>query len=87
MWKPSDARIAASELTDFKRHFGAVLGVSFSDHDEFSDATVQNSEQFWNAFWDYFGVIGDKGDKPYLIGSDMISSRFFPKGTLNFAKT
>jgi len=40
---------------------------------------------FWSRVWDFCGVVGQKGDPPYLVG-ELPDSEFFPQGTLNYAE-
>ena len=41
---------------------------------------------FWSAIWDYFGVLGDRGDGPVLAGEVMPDVRWFAGATLNYAR-
>ena len=41
---------------------------------------------FWSAVWDYFDVLGDRGDGPVLAGEVMPDVRWFAGATLNYAR-
>ena len=41
---------------------------------------------FWSAVWDYFDVLGDRGNGPGLAGEAMPDVQWFPGATLNYAR-
>lgn len=86
MWTPSKQRIAASEITAFAAYLGKRAGRSIDTSDDLAAFALHESEETWSALWDFFGVIGEKGDAPFMTGDDMISTRFFPDARLNFAE-
>jgi acetoacetyl-CoA synthetase len=59
----------------------------FAGYEELHRYSVEHSAEFWSALWDFAGVVGDKGQPPYLIDGDkMPGARFFPGAQLNFAE-
>ena len=49
--------------------------------------SISDPAEFWSGLWDFAGVIGDKGETPYLVdGDNMPGARFFPDAKLNFAE-
>src|SRR5690349_12521894 len=48
--------------------------------------SVTDPAAFWSAVWDYFGVLGDRGDGPVLDGQDMPDVQWFGGATLNYAR-
>ena len=86
IWTPTDRRIAKSEILDFGNFFGKVLGRPVLDSRTLARAALEHPEIFWNAIWDYFDILGDKGDAPWMTGGKMIDTRFFPNARLNFAE-
>ena len=48
--------------------------------------SVTDPAAFWSAVWDYFGVLGDRGDGPALAGQVMPDVRWFGGATLNYAR-
>ena len=42
--------------------------------------------QFWESLWDYFGVIGQRGEGPALSGGPMPDTHWFPGTTINYAR-
>lgn len=43
-------------------------------------------EDFWNAVWDFSGVIGEKGDRIKVADPQFFKCHFFTDGKLNFAE-
>ena len=86
IWTPTDRRIAKSEILDFGNFFGRALGRPVMESRTLARAALERPELFWNAIWDYFEILGDKGDAPWMTGGEMISTRFFPNARLNFAE-
>ncbi len=57
-----------------------------TDYQTFWRWSVDNPEKFWEAIWDFCGVVGDKGDIILKDGHQMMGAKFFPNGTLNYAE-
>ena len=87
MWSPSTETMQNSNMWAFKTKIEEKTGLKFDNYIDLHKWSVNTVEDFWNEVWDYCGVIGDKGDKPYLIDQDkMPGAAFFPNGTLNYAE-
>ncbi|HXZ69295.1 MAG TPA: acetyl-coenzyme A synthetase N-terminal domain-containing protein, partial [Streptosporangiaceae bacterium] len=48
--------------------------------------SVGEPAAFWGSLWDYFGVLGERGDGPVLAGGPMPDASWFPGATLNYAR-
>ena len=86
LWTPSAERIEASRMTAFRRWLSARAGRDFGDYDELHAWSTAEIGAFWNAIWDYCGVIGEKGEVFVTDPDRMPGARFFPEGRLNFAE-
>src|SRR5579883_3486057 len=74
LWRPSAARVAAANLTRFMSEAGQRWG-------------VEHPEQFWDAMWDFGGIVAErKGNRVLDDGERMPGARFFPEARLNFAE-
>lgn len=82
LWTPSPERIAQSNLSAFM----ADCGRKGDDYAAFWKWSVDNPEKFWNALWDYGGVIGAKGATILKDPHLMTGAQYFPDGTINFAQ-
>lgn len=82
LWAPARERIAQTRLAAFM----ADCGHAGADYDMFWQWTVDKPDTFWNALWDFAGVVGTKGDvivqNPHL----MTGGQYFPHGTVNYAQ-
>lgn len=86
IWVPSETRIATSGIAAFGRFIHAREGAKIRNGDALSRWAAQDPARFWDALWDHFHIIGDKGTIPFLAGDDMLSARFFPQARLNLAE-
>ncbi len=83
LWTPSDSLRQNSHIVAFAKKAG------FSDHityDELHQWSLDHISEFWSAFWDYAGVIGEKGDNALINEQDMEHAHFFPQGRINWAE-
>jgi acetoacetyl-CoA synthetase len=48
--------------------------------------SVDQPSEFWDSIWDYFAVLGDRGDGSALADAVMPGARWFPGATLNYAR-
>jgi acetoacetyl-CoA synthetase len=84
LWEPDDKTVRNARVTHFIRWLesrGTVAG-GYQDLWQWS---VTHPGEFWTAVWDYFGVLGDRGDGPALAGA-MPEARWFEGATLNYAR-
>ncbi|MDE1172960.1 MAG: acetoacetate--CoA ligase [Parvibaculaceae bacterium] len=86
LWQPSPSAIKASNLTDFMARVGAAHGALLKSYEDLHAWSISEPELFWDALWDYAGVIGDKGSVVLADGDRMPGARFFPEARLNFAE-
>ncbi|MGE3704970.1 MAG: acetoacetate--CoA ligase [Vicinamibacterales bacterium] len=86
LWTPSEGRIAAANLTRFRRFVGERLGVQVDGYRALHRWSITNRPAFWSALWDFTGVIAAaKGDR-ILVDDGMPGATFFPDARLNFAE-
>ncbi len=85
LWTPSPERVAASQMTAFRRAFDACTGLATTSYAELHAATVAHREAFWSLVWDLNEVRGEKG-ATILAADRMPGAAFFPDARLNFAE-
>jgi acetoacetyl-CoA synthetase len=86
IWTPSLFRIADANLTRFMA-FAGNRGAPTSDYNAFYGWSIAESGAFWDALWEFSGVIGERGEGPALEAGDrMPGARWFPQARLNFAE-
>src|SRR5215470_17720404 len=99
LWEPSAEVVKRSRVTDYRRWL-AARGVSAGepaaptasgdtlarDYHRLWRWSVDEPAAFWGSLWDYFGVLGERGDGPVLAGGPMPDVSWFPGATLNYAQ-
>jgi acetoacetyl-CoA synthetase len=86
LWSPSAGAIASAGMTAFMRLVSERHGVSLESYDALHEWSVAEPASFWDAVWDFTGLIGEKGSTPLAAGRTMREARFFPEARLNFAE-
>ena len=86
IWTPSLFRIADANLTRFMT-FAGGRGAATSDYGAFHAWSIEQPAAFWEALWEFAGVIGERGAGPALEHGDrMPGARWFGSARLNFAE-
>lgn len=80
LWTPSNPD--STNLAAFIKS----LGHEGHDYQAFWRWSVDNPEKFWDAVWDYTGVVGDKGDVVLKDAHKMPGAQFYPNGKINYAE-
>jgi acetoacetyl-CoA synthetase len=86
LWTPSPERVAGATITRFRTWCAARVGRDLPDTVALHAWSIAEPAAFWEAVWDFTGVIGDKGERRLVDGDRMPGARFFPDATLNFAE-
>ena len=87
LWQPSPERIAQANLTRFVELVNQRWQAGVTDHASLYTWTIREPVRFWEAVWDFAGVVGDKGAAPLLLDADrMPGAKWFPGARLNFAE-
>jgi len=87
LWEPSPERVAEANLTAFMAWIGERESLELADFASLYGWSVDQSETFWRAFWEWCGVIGEGPGEVTLADADqMPGAQFFPEAKLNFAE-
>ncbi|WP_372863367.1 acetoacetate--CoA ligase [Spongiibacter sp.] len=87
LWRPSAARIAGSNMTQFAAHLQAQHGLTFDDYQALQRWSVDQPEVFWQAVWDFCDILASQTSPQILVDADKFpGARWFPKARLNFAE-
>jgi acetoacetyl-CoA synthetase len=87
LWKPSDERIRRANITRFMAAVRRDYGVAVEDYASLYCWSIDQPVQFWNALWDFAGIIADtRGQGTLTDGDRMPGARWFPEARLNFAE-
>lgn len=86
LWQPSPDRVASSQMTSFQRTVEARYGQSFADYAALHRWSVENTDDFWGAIWDFCEV---QATTPYAQVTQNLDqfpgTTWFPGSQLNFA--
>ena len=82
LWSPSEQLLAECNLT----RFAQANGFQNYDYNELHAWSIEERAQFWNAVWDFTGVIGDRGKSVLQHGDRFPGSQWFADSRLNFAE-
>jgi len=85
LWEPDNKTVRDARVTRFMTWL-AGRGQAFDGYQDLWQWSVTEPAAFWSAVWDYFGVLGDRGDGPVLDGQDMPDVQWFGGATLNYAR-
>jgi acetoacetyl-CoA synthetase len=86
LWQPGPGAVANARISHYARWLGARYGLSLRGYDELWRWSVGDLGQFWASVWDYFEVIGERGDGRVLAGGPMPDVSWFAGATLNYAR-
>ena len=87
LWAPDAAFTERARMTHYARWLGAERGVAAGgSYDELWSWSVADPGRFWTSVWDYFDVLGQRGDGPALRGGPMPDVTWFAGATVNYAR-
>ncbi|HEY3982034.1 MAG TPA: acetoacetate--CoA ligase [Streptosporangiaceae bacterium] len=87
LWAPSAAFAGSARMTHYARWLSAERGVTApGSYDELWQWSVADPGRFWTSVWDYFDVLGQRGDGPALAGGPMPEVTWFAGATVNYAR-
>ncbi|MGI8328846.1 acetoacetate--CoA ligase [Actinomadura scrupuli] len=88
LWEPSAEVVERAQITRYLRWLRDRTGAAMASYDELWRWSVESPDEFWDSLWDYFEVIGHRGDGPVRSGGPMPVDglRWFPSATLNYAE-
>ena len=86
LWSPSKELVAGANITAFIKALNQAYKLKLRDYGELWRWSVDHLEEFWDAVWQYGGVVGDRGKRTLVDGGRMPGARFFPDAKVNFAE-
>jgi acetoacetyl-CoA synthetase len=87
LWTPSAARVAGSEMDRFRRAVERRFDVELDDSVALHRWSVEHLDDFWSAWWDHAGVVGERGGVAFQPGDGTFAAaRWFPDARLNHAE-
>jgi acetoacetyl-CoA synthetase len=86
LWEPSERSVSSARITDYATWLRGGGGPDVRTYDEIWRWSVAEPAGFWASIWDYFGVLGRRGDGPVLSGGPMPDVSWFAGTRLNYAR-
>jgi acetoacetyl-CoA synthetase len=90
LWTPDLKTLQKARITRYLRWLADHRGLEFDGYQALWEWSVTDLAAFWDSIWEYFDVLGDRGDDPgpagVLDGDTMPDVRWFPGATLNYAR-
>ena len=86
IWRPTRERRDAANLTDFRAFVERRGHDPGAGYEALWRWSLADQAAFWDTFWDWSGVVGDKGDAILETGPEPMGARYFPGARLNFAE-
>ncbi|MGY9055852.1 MAG: acetoacetate--CoA ligase [Alphaproteobacteria bacterium] len=87
LWRPTEAGMAATHMRAFMRMAGSRSSQEFANFDALHAWSVAEPAAFWDAMWDFAGVVAEtKGERVMVDEDKLPGARFFPDGKLNYAE-
>ena len=85
LWEPAPEVVEQARITQYLRWLAEHHGVAAADYTDLWEWSVGEPGAFWDSLWEYFGVLGQRGDGPALSGQ-LPGASWFPGATLNYAR-
>ena len=86
LWTPSAAQVEDANLTRFAKWLARQRGLQFASYDALWQWSVTELEEFWQAMWDYFGILSSTPPTRVLGKRAMPGAEWFPGARLNYAQ-
>lgn len=73
-------------MTAYMKWLRSEHGVEVDGYRELWRWSIEDIERFWGTLWDFFEVVGDRGDGPVLGRREMPGAEWFPGSRINYAE-
>jgi acetoacetyl-CoA synthetase len=86
LWTPSPDTVARANVTIFMDWLSREHGLEFNGYDALWRWSVEDTEGFWQAVWDYSGITASGPPERTLGRREMPGADWFPGARLNYAE-
>ncbi|TAN56628.1 MAG: acetoacetate--CoA ligase, partial [Rhodospirillales bacterium] len=86
LWTPTPGQIAKTAMSGFAAASARRFALSLPEYKDLHRWSVERPDQFWDALWDWAGVLGEKGGVIVENLDKMPGAKWFPQARLNFAE-
>jgi acetoacetyl-CoA synthetase len=85
IWRPPSLLLRECSMSRFRSWLAAERKVGITGYEDLWEWSVADIGAFWEAIWEFEGILGERGDGPALEGS-MPDARWFGGSSLNYAE-
>ena len=84
LWQPGPRDMTESNMA----RFALSQGFDPANYELLHRWSISEPESFWNALWDFVGIIGERGETVLVRQGEeqMLGARWYPQAALNFAE-
>ncbi|WP_419942411.1 acetoacetate--CoA ligase [Candidatus Palauibacter sp.] len=86
LWTPDPIFAASTNMAHFTRFANERRGAGADSPRALWRWSIREPEAFWNAVWDFCGVIGDRGERAVVDFDRLPGARWYPDARLNYAE-
>jgi acetoacetyl-CoA synthetase len=86
LWAPDASRIDAAEISAFIKYVNDKNDLTIQGYDPLYQWSIRHKQAFWSLYWDFSGIVGEKGDRVLMDGGDIEKASWFPDAQLNYAE-
>jgi acetoacetyl-CoA synthetase len=86
LWAPTPERAAGANMTAFMAWLKETRGLEFASYPDLWQWSVTETDAFWQAIWDYNGIVAVDQPTAVLGSRDMPGAQWFPGARLNYAE-
>lgn len=86
LWRPSPEVIENANLTEFRLWLAENRGLDLPDYDAMWQWSVTEIGDFWQAVWDFTGVVSSAQATTAIADKSMPGTDWFPGAKLNYAE-
>jgi acetoacetyl-CoA synthetase len=86
LWTPSPDTVARANVTIFMDWLSREHGLELNGYDALWRWSVEDTEGFWQAVWDYSGITASAPPERALARREMPGADWFPGARLNYAE-
>jgi acetoacetyl-CoA synthetase len=86
LWRAPQEHVQGTRLAAFINWIEAKHGLHFPDYASLWQWSVTETEAFWRAMWDFFGIAADGSPERVLASNTMPGADWFPDTHLNYTE-
>ena len=81
LWSPTTTAKNIDRFINFLKN-----KEEFVNYEDLHKWSIEKKEIFWDKFWEFTNIIGEKKEKIFTDSKHFINTKFFESSTLNYAE-